>query len=260
MKPSRTAWLFVALALLLAVALVLFLPARWLLPWLQPRLHGLSLEGVHGLVWNGSAERLLGPDGRPLGRLRWQLSRRALWGDVDLDLALDGPQLTAHGRLQRDAQGRLLWRGVTAQLDLADWTGEAVTPLGRPQGRLDITLPRVLLQGGWPLALQGQVHWHDAAMRTRGGGVALGDLTMALEGANGVLQGRLRDDGDGPLAADGRWQASSLGWRLDLRLQPRSADTRLRHWLARLGPPAADGSVQLHRRGGLAAAVPGTSP
>ena len=83
--------------------------------------------------------------------------------------------------------------------------------------------------------------------------VALGTLAMDVAGSHGVLDGRIHDEGSGPLQAQGDGQASPLGWRLDLLLQPRSTDPVLRHWLAQLGHPAADGAVQIHRRGGLAA-------
>lgn len=252
-KRSRVVWLVAVLLTSCLALLVLVLPARWVLPWLQPRMHGLVLEQVRGTVWNGYAKTLRAPDGRPLGTLRWALSRRALWGAMDLLLDLEGPRLVAHGRLQRDAQGRLLVEQVAARADLAAWEPLIDSSLGVPQGWLELALPHVLLQGGWPLEVQGQARWRDASMRARAGSVALGTLVMDLQGASGVLQGRLHDEPGGPLAAAGRWQASPLGWRLDLRLQPRTRDPMLRRWLAQLAVPAADGAIELHRRGGLAA-------
>jgi general secretion pathway protein N len=257
-KGSRAAWL-VAAILLPAALLVLFLPARWAAPFVQARLHGLELDGVHGLVWDGAANQLRGPDGRPLGAVRWRLSRSALWGRLDLRLQFDGPRLTARGHLQRDVRGRPVWNDVTLHSDLATWAPRLDTPLGTPQGTLTATLPRAVLQANWPIELEGRARWRDAAMQTHAQPVALGDFEMALEGADGVLQGELHDLGQGPLHVEGRWQASPLGWRLDLLLQPRTADPALRQWLARLGRPAADGTVHLHRRGGLAAATPETA-
>lgn len=257
MKRSRAAWLTVAIVLLLAVLLVWFLPARWVAPVVQSRLHGWKLEGVHGLVWDGAAEQLRGPDGRSLGAVRWQLSRRALWGRLDLQLAFDGPMLTARGHLQRDPQGRSVWSDVALRSDLATWSPRIDTSLGSPQGRLTATLQRVVLQANWPVELDGRAQWRDAAMQMPAQPVvALGNLATTLDGASGVLHGELHDQGKGPLRVEGQWQASPLGWRLDLLLQPRTADPALRRWLARLGRPDTDGAVHLHRRGGLAAATP----
>ena len=96
-------------------------------------------------------------------------------------------------------------------------------------------------------------------MQVRGESIALGNLTTDLAAANGVMHGQLGDDGSGPLRVNGQWQASPLGWRLDARLQPRTGDPALRNWLAHLGPPDPDGSVRLHRRGGLAAVAMGAN-
>jgi general secretion pathway protein N len=254
-KRSRVAWLAVAIALL-AVVLVLFLPARWVAPLAQSRLHGLKLEGVRGLVWDGEATALRGPDGRPLGAVRWQLSRSALWRRLDLQIRFDGPLLTARGHLRRDAQGRPVWSDVTLRSDLAAWSPRLDNALGEPRGMLAVTLQRVVLQANWPVDLEGQAQWRDAVVQVQAGPVALGDVETTLHGTGGVLGGEIHDLAGGPLHVEGQWQASPLGWRLDLLLQPRTGDPALRHWLARLGRPDADGAVHLQRRGGLAAATP----
>ncbi|HEV2623412.1 MAG TPA: type II secretion system protein N [Frateuria sp.] len=255
MNRPRIAWLAIALLLSCVVLLVLFLPARWALPFVQARLRGLSLGQVHGTVWDGAAEQVHGRDGRPLGRLQWRLARSALWGRLDLQLDFAATALTARGHLQRDAQGRLLWTDVAVQAGLAAWTPRLDSPLGEPQGTLALRLRRAVLQADWPVELEGDAHWADAAMQVRAGSVVLGNLETNLVAANGVMHGRLGDDGHGPLHVEGQWQASPLGWRLDALLQPRTGDKALRNWLAHLGPPDPDGSVRLRRRGGLAAAA-----
>lgn len=260
MKRSRVAWLTAAILLLLVALLVLLLPARWAVPFVQSRLHGLRLEGVHGLVWNGGARELLGLDGRSLGQMQWRLSRALLWGRLDLQLDFSGRGLTASGHLERDGEGRPVWTDVSLRADLAAWAARLDSSLGTPRGTLSMQLQRAVLQANWPVELDGRVRWRDASMRTRAQTVVLGDFGMDLRGSNGVLTGQLRDQNNGPLRAQGQWQASPLGWRLDLLLQPRTTDPALRHWLARLGRPDADGTLELHRRGGLAAATPETSP
>jgi len=257
-KRSRIAWLAAAV-LLLIVSVVLLLPARWVAPLVQTRLHGFRLDGVHGLVWNGRAEQLRDLDGHSLGQVRWRLSRGLLWGRLDLRLDFAGPQLTASGRLQRDPAGRPVWTDVSLRADLAAWTPRLDSSFGTPGGLLEMKLQRAVLQANWPVELSGQVQWHDAVMRTRNRTIELGDFRSDIGGTNGVLTGELHDQDAGPLHAQGQWQASPLGWRLDLLLRPRTADPALRQWLARLGRPDASGAVQLHRRGGLAAAAPETA-
>lgn len=236
------------------VLLVLFLPARWAVPFVQPRLHGVVIRGVHGLLWDGSADDVRAADGRRLGLVRWQLARSALWGRVDLQLACEGDGLTARGHLQRDNQKRPVWSNVDMRVDLAKWGAPWPGPLGAPQGMLSVTLDHVVLESNWPMEASGRLHWQDAAMMIGASRIVLGTLDMDIGATHGVLHGQPHDTGDGPLHVQGDWQASPLGWRLDLLLRPRGVDPDLRHWLARLGRPASDGSVQLHRRGGLAAA------
>lgn len=258
MKRTRAAWLTVAVLLLLVVLLVLFLPARWAWPLLQARLRGLTLEQVHGLVWNGGADTVRSADGRNLGRLHWQLSRSALWGRLALDLSLDGRDMQARGHLERDPQDRPVWRDVHARMDLAAWA--LPLPWGDPRGTLVVDLDRLVLQGNWPLELTGQLRWNAAALATTDGVVGLGNLGLDLSASGGVMQGRLRDSGTGPLAVDGQLQLSPLGWRLATTLRPRSDSPALRHWLAWLGRPDANGTLHLDRRGGLAAAATEPAP
>jgi general secretion pathway protein N len=253
------------LVLLAAALLLWFLPARWVTPWVEPQLHGLRLQQVQGLLWDGRAGQVVAVDGRVLGRLQWQLSRRALLGTLQLQLDFDGPQLAFSGGVQRLPGGQTAWREVNLRAELAALDPYMVnqyrkSPLGQPRGELQLTIDHALLQGGWPLQLQAQAQWRHAVMHTRGGDVALGDLQWQAQAQNGVIQAQIHDDGKGPLHVDGQMQLSPLGWRLDAMLRPRQTDPALRRWLAGLGQPAADGSVHIRRSSGLAGSVPAPSP
>ena len=257
------------LVLLAAALLLWFLPARWVMPWVEPQLHGLRLQQVQGLLWDGRAAQVVAVDGRVLGRLQWQLSRRALLGTLRLQLDFDGPQLAFSGGMQRLPEGQIAWRGVKLRAELAaldhyipdhdrlDRYGKS--PLGQPRGELQLTIDSALLQGGWPLQLEAQAQWRHAVMHTRGGDVALGDLQWQAQAQDGVIQAQVHDDGKGPLHADGQMQLSPLCWRLDVMLRPRQTDPALRRWLAGVGQPAADGSVHIRRSSGLAGSVPAPS-
>ena len=240
--------------LLAAGALVWLLPARWVLPWIEPRLHGVQLQQVGGLLWDGHADRVLSADGRTLGRLRWKLSRRALLGEVRLQVDFDGPQLAFSGGMRRLSADRLQWSRVNLQARLDALPQRLDSPLGQPAGELALAVDNAMLQGGWPMQLQAHASWQHAAMRTATGNVALGELQLQAQAQDGVIAAQLHDDGHGPLQVAGQLQLSPLGWRLDARLHPRQPDPGLRHWLAQLGPVGADGSVHIQRRGGLAAA------
>ncbi|MHB1271654.1 MAG: type II secretion system protein N [Rhodanobacter sp.] len=243
--------------LVLAVALLLwFLPARWALPWAGPQLHGLRLRQVHGLLWEGRADQVLATDGRQLGQLHWQLSRRLLLGKLQSQLDFKGPQVDFSGTMRRLSDGRIAWHKVSVRIDLAALGPRAVSPLGQPRGELQLTIEHALLQGGWPLQLQAHAQCRHAVMRTRDGDVALGDLDADAQAHSGVIEAQLHDDGHGPLQVDGTLQLSPLGWRVDATLRPRQTDPSLRRWLTGLGSPDADGAVHIHRSSGLAGSMP----
>ena len=259
LKTLRNALIGVALLGVCVAVLLWFLPARWVTLWIEPQLHGLRLQQVHGSLWNGQADATSALDGKRLGHLQWQLSRRALLGQMHLQLAFEGPGLTFSGTTQRLPDGRIEARDLSVHAQLATLHPGIATPWGNPAGELQATASHVLLQGGWPLELQAQGQWQDASVHTRDGDVALGELQLQAQAEGGVIHAQWHDDGQGPLQAKGELQLSPLGWRLDSSLRARQTDPALQHWLARLGPVSADGSVHIQQSGGLASAPPSTA-
>ncbi len=240
-------------ALLLAAALLLwFLPARWMQPRIEARLHGLRLAQVQGLLWDGRAGQVLTADGGVLGSVRWRLSRRALLGEGRLQLDFSGPQLGFAGAMRQLPDGRVDWQAVTLRAALTALPARLASPWGQPGGTLQLVVPHALLQGGWPLQLQATAQWQHAVMQTSVGALALGELRARAQAQGGVIHAQLRDDGQGPLQVQAQALLSPLGWRLDATLRARQTDPTLRRWLSTLGPADADGTVHIHRRGGLA--------
>lgn len=256
MNYLRKGLLWFGVLLLIAAGLLWVLPARWVMPWVQAQLQGLSLQQVHGSVWEGRADQVLAADGHALGQLRWRISRRALLGQMRGQLDFDGPQLAFAGFVERLPDNRIALRQAHVRVDLAMLDRPPASPLGQPLGELQLSIGQALLQGGWPLQLQAQAQWRRAIMRTIGGDVVLGNLRFQAQAQGGVIDAQVRDDEGGPLHVDGQLQLSPLGWRLDATLRPLQTDPALRHWLAGLGPLSADGSVHVRRSGGLAAGPP----
>lgn len=257
MKYLRTA-LAGVIALLVALALLVwFMPARLALALMQPRLHGLQFDAVSGSLWNGRAGRLSAPDGSALGSLAWTLSHRALLGDVRVRIDLRQPQWQLQASMRRLSDTQEDWRDVELH---ADMRVLGIQPLlqGEPQGQLDLHIAHALLQGRWPMQADAAGTWAHAAVRTQQGVVELGELRLSAHGESGVLQATLADDGRAALRTAGRLSVSPLGWDLQLELAPRRSSPALLHWLRGFGPPAADGSVQVRYRGGLAQFIPAT--
>jgi general secretion pathway protein N len=248
----------VAVLLLAAAVLLWWLPVRWAMPLLQPSLHGLRLQQLGGTLWNGSAGQVLSPTGQALGRVQWQLSRRALFGQAELQIDFEGPQFGLHGHMRQLPAGQSAWSDLRAHVDLAALADPRLhLPLGQPRGELALNAQHALLQGGWPLQLQADWQWRQAAMRTKSGDVALGNLHGQLAAQGGVIHAQWQDDGQGPLRTSGNFELSLLGWRLEAELQPRQDDPALQRWLATLGKPDADGTIHIARSGGMAATITG---
>lgn len=257
MKHWRIALAGLSSLLLIGFVLVWFLPARWAMPWLAGRLNGLSLQQVSGSLWDGHASQVRSARGEALGQLDWRLSRTALLGERRLQVNLSGPRMAFQGRLDGPGGADAHWTDVHLRADLG-LLGERLLafPIGQPCGGVAVDANEVQLRGGWPLTLDAQLQWSDACLRTpRHGTLPLGVLHLTLRGGNGVIDGRLRDDGKGPLQVDGRLQFSPLGWRFTASASPRDPDAGLRRWLASLGDAGADGVTHIHYSGGLAAAM-----
>lgn len=244
--------LVVVAVLLLTVVLGWFFPARWALAWLAPQWHGLRLEQVHGLLWQGRAGQVLLADGRVLGQVQWQVPRRAVFAPAPVQLDFAGPQLAFSGQVQAQPNGQLRWDRLQARVDLALWRPRRVTAWGQPRGKLQVTVSHAVLQGGWPLQLDLQAHWRDAAVLTRSGRVTLGAFAVRATARAGVVDATFSDVAGGPLQANGTLRLTPLGWSLDARLRARRADPALQRWLATLGAADATGIVHVQRRGGLA--------
>jgi general secretion pathway protein N len=251
MKRLRVLLTGLLVLVVILAALIGWLPASWALPLFRSRLHGLQWQQVTGTVWHGRAGQLSTADGVSLGSVEWKLSRRALMGDIDLDLSLQQPQLRFQGHMHELPNTQEAWRDVTLSLDPAMLDAQPWLH-AKPAGQLTLTVAHALLQGGWPMQADAAAHWTHAAVHTVQGIATLGDMSAQIGGDNGVLQATLSDDGDGALHMSGLLSFSPLGWSLQMNLKPRADDPVLTQWLHTLGRAEADGTVRLGYRGGLA--------
>nr|WP_199044599.1 type II secretion system protein N [Dyella sp. ASV24] len=258
MKVWRIAFMGLV-ALLLAVFLLLwFLPARWAMPWLENRLSGAQLQEVSGLLWDGKAGKVLSPKGENLGELQWRLSRVALLGDNRLHVELHGPRVDFAGNMTGKQTTEATWTDVQMRVDLDVFGAGPMVLGGLPRGTLRATAAHIQLRGGWPGSLNAQVQWQAAVLRTVAlGELPLGDLRADLQAVNGVIEGHVQDDGNGPLRVDGRLQLSPLARRFTAVTAPRGQHPGLQRWLAAFGTTDADGVTHINYSGGLAAALRG---
>lgn len=256
MKYWRTAWIGLLALLAIGFAVLWFLPASWAMPLLAPRLNGVRLQQVSGLIWDGQAGQVLSAKGENLGQASWQLSRRALLGDNQLHVQVNGPRVDFDGRMQSRNANEAHWTDVHLRADLGLLGPRMTLPIGQPRGEVEITAGNALLRGGWPVSMDAQVQWRNATLLTPSNGeLPLGALQLALQADNGAITGNMRDGGSGPLRIDGQVQFSPLARRFTAEVTPRQPNAALQRWLSTLGATDANGVTHINYSGGLAAAM-----
>ncbi|HEV7777336.1 MAG TPA: type II secretion system protein N [Luteibacter sp.] len=249
-------WVLAVLLVLLvaAAALFWFLPASWVVGAVESRMHGMRVEGVSGTLWNGHAERVVTADGELLGMLDWTLNRGAPLGRRHVTGRFQGPLGHVAWQFDHARSDSSDWRDIDFRWDARVFASHPALRAFDPRGTLEGRIPEASLQGNWPVTMHGEATWRDASLQMPEGRVPLGNLHVGVTSNDGVLHAKLDEDGSGPLDIRGTLDAMPLGWRLDIRMQPRTVDTALSHLLARFGPPSADGSTIIHRQAGLAPA------
>jgi general secretion pathway protein N len=255
LKWFRRIGLVVVLLAFAAGLFYWFMPAGVATSLLARRAHGFVLDDVSGTVWDGRAGRVTTIDGRELGALSWHLGRDAILGRTHLDLNLDGRAGRFQGHLERPDADHMIWTGIDFRLDVTALSGPALPPELIPVGIIEGKVPRAELQGNWPVALDADVLWRAAAVKTPEGHITLGGIALKAGSQGGILRATLDDDGQGSLAVHAALAATPLGWRLDGKLVPRIEDTALSHLIARFGPLGRDGAVNLQRKAGLAPSI-----
>jgi general secretion pathway protein N len=255
LKWFRRIGLVVVLLAFAAGLFYWFMPAGVATSLLARRAHGFVLDDVSGTVWDGRAGKVTTIDGRELGALRWQLGRDVILGRTHLDLNLDGRAGRFQGHLEKPDADHMIWTGIDFRLDAAALAGPALPPELVPVGVIEGKVPRAELQGNWPVALDADVLWRAAAVKTPEGHITLGSIALKAGSQAGILRASLSDDGQGSLLVHAALAASPLGWRLDGQLVPRIKDTALSHLIARFGPLGHDGAVNLQRKAGLAPSI-----
>jgi general secretion pathway protein N len=250
--------LAILVVLLVAAAVVAWtMPAQFAWRLVAARLPVLQLQGVEGSVWHGSAAAA-SVAGQPLGRLQWTLAALPLLrGDLHAATELAGASLHAHGTVVRHRDGAIDIRDAHVEAPAAPL--QQALSLGgvQPLGTISADIADARIRNAWFEALDATVHWRDAGVvgsaQARFGAI---NAVFSLD-AQRRVHGEIRDDGKGPLAVDGRFDAEPDGYTLTARLAARDAqDWQTQEALQYLGQRQSDGSVLLRAEGHLLLATP----
>lgn len=229
--------LLVLVILALPVLVVMTLPARVVVRALDGET--LPLEGVGGTVWRGQAAWTT-PGYSPLDvDWRWRAPWQWTWRLTGPETELDGLLIPSPGRLRLiDIAGAL----PVDRLDLAEWV-----PFTRPEGRLTVELPLLVLSGREVVEVGGRVVWEDARLR---GAVDedLGRIELDFSGGDSV-RARVRSLDPVDVIVRGTLDIDGTAFDLDIWLQARRPDVQ--RSLARMGEVQPDGQVRMQHQGWL---------
>lgn len=210
--PSRARWALLAGAVYLLLVVV-WAPAR-ALGWILPRVTdgAVHLVAAEGSLWQGSGEVRItlpnAPHYTSLGVWSWR------W---DAPAALGGELAIALRARGSERWGRVTWHaGGTEFADLqAELPAAMLTVLPalagyRPEGRLEIDVPRLSVSADGRLRGQGRVRWHDAALAAIAA-EAMGDSLLEFSGRDGqTMAFRMRPlRGPVEVSARGEWLQSA---------------------------------------------------
>ncbi|GAB4350032.1 MAG: hypothetical protein Kow006_12320 [Gammaproteobacteria bacterium] len=198
---------------------------------LQP----LSATGIEGTVWAGRAAQV-SFQRRPVGSVTWRLNPLPLvLGNVAATVEVKSPAGALAARVIRSSDGTVRLEEVTGEADvasLAPWVGLQTF---HPEGRLNIDLAQLELQGRRPIAATGELVWRDASLRAPSR-VALGELGAVLSTTPQGVRAVLRDS-KSPFALDAAVQFQANGsYRLNGKISARAnADPAVHQLMESLG-------------------------
>jgi hypothetical protein len=240
------------LGLVLSGALVAFAPAALVDARLAAATRGqVRLAGAEGTLWHGRGTAVIGDDTARVP-VAWRLepwpllrgeARIALEPAADEVGAPRGSVTLGWGRTQVDA---LAW-----SLPAGAFAAVAPMPGLAAGGVIDVRVEGLAYADRIERGSV-RIEWRNARLAMAGQpALALGTVAAALSARDGGLSGPLTAR-DGSIRIDGDATLAPGSARLGARLVPTpSAGAAERAALAKLGTPAADGSVSLSLAGAL---------
>lgn len=244
-KPWKFALFFL---ICLAIALLINLPVRQVLPHLQLP-DRIRLAGVDGTVFRGKADQV-SIEAFPLQEVdyRFQPSCIPL---LKICYRIDyrqGSVQVAYDWLNGDTE----INGARLEYPAAEIMRHVPNLLVQPTGRLELILDEMEIVGNRPAALSGKLIWRELGIDDGGTRLDIGDYAVEFEGdvdqyrfKLADLEGDLDVDGEGEVSADGQY-------RVDIRIMTGDrVDSRVRSVLDLAAQKISYNSYRIDQTGRL---------
>jgi len=245
-RLSRLPWSALGLLGLGLLFYLFFLLARWPAShaWQQFEDMGMlpprvQVNTVAGTIWHGELQQLK-VEGMVINRVRWQVRFGTLFRGrlgIDLDAATEGGFLRGRVHISPTRLGAENINGRLPAKRLEPIITRYSPMPTQLDGQLALAVENLAIDhDGAVKQLDGRLAWQEGRVEVDNTVFELGGLMSDLRANDGVIHGKLSDDG-GPLALDGQWQLRPDGrYRLDARPVARDqASDALRNALAPLG-------------------------
>lgn len=235
------------------VFLIAGIPASLVATQLNKRIPTISITGVNGSLWNGSAQSVIIKPQKRLDNLDWNTQIfRLLTGELSATIKTFYQQHEINADVGVTLFGNIVARNVQAQMNASDVAKLAQIPMAEFSGNIDLQLDNVQWQQHQVPLIKGTILWSDAA------------ITVAEKAKLGTVSIKLSDDDSYPLTADinneggdikleGQANVSDDGrYVLELDMLPTSQASRnIRSSLGMFAKPQPNGGFRLSNNGNL---------
>lgn len=234
--------------LCLAIALVINLPIRQLLPHLQLP-NTVVLSGIDGSVVSGRA-RQISINRFPLRDVSYRFAPSCI-AMLKICYQVDyaqGTALTAYDLLNGDVEVSET-RAEYAASELAVYIPNLLV---QPDGRLELLIDELTLIAGQPAALTGKLIWRDLGLQADDDTLTLGDYQVEFSGTPqkydlklNDLDASLKADGKGSITADGQYS-------VDIKITSDTPiDSKIRNVLDLVTAKVSYNNYRLEKKGQL---------
>jgi len=216
----------------------------------------LSIQGVSGTVWNGSAY-LISINNLQFKKTRWSFNLwQLLTGKIAIDINSHFLKNDISAELGTTFTGRFFTNDLSTKIPARDVTRLANIPLAQLDGMININIEHAQWkQGELPLAT-GEIKWINASV-TVADTASLGNLSIVLsESEQQSLHAEIRNQG-GDIKINGTAELLpeknyTVDIKLDIKLLPTAtANNNIRQSLGFFAQKQASGEYLLKKSGSL---------
>lgn len=213
----------------------------------------VTLEGVEGTVWDGSASRIKYSNTHVFENATWSFCLwRLVLGEACVNVVASYRSNDISGQVGINLANNLKFRDINATLDANTLSTIIKLPLGKLSGNLHLDIEHMEWTKEMPPTITGRAIWNNASYELMEK-IELGSVRFILyESDNYPLNADLSNNGGYASVAGKANISDDGGYNLELRLQPNSqASPSLINKLGLFAKKQPDGSYLINESGNL---------